>query len=58
MEVILTAIGIKGILLLVLGIWLVFALVKKLVKVAVLAAIILALVYYVYPMVATTLNLK
>lgn len=43
-------IGIKGLLLIVVGLWLFVALIKKLFKLALLAGVVLVFIYYVYPL--------
>ena len=58
MEFILSAIGLKGILIALVVIWLAFALIKRLVKIAVLAVIVLVAVYYLYPMVSSVFKLQ
>jgi len=46
----LATIGIKGLLLIVVGLWLIVAIIKKLFKLAFVAGIILVFIYYIYPM--------
>lgn len=56
LETVLGFIGVKGIILVLIAGWLIFALTKRLVKLAVLAAVVFALVYFVYPLVAPALS--
>ena len=50
--------GWKGLVLVVIALWLVVALIKRLLKLAVLAAIVLVIVYYVYPFAVAAWKLK
>lgn len=56
LESILSLITWREALMLLVAAWLVFAIVKRLAKLAVLAAVIFALVYFVYPLVAPVFN--
>jgi len=46
----LATIGIEGVLLIVVGLWLFVAIIKKLFKLALVAGIVLLFIYYVYPL--------
>ncbi len=50
--------GLKGIALIIIGVWLVLALVKRLFKLAVFAVLILVAVYYLYPVVVSAFGTK
>ncbi len=57
LDTLLSVITLKEIALLLIAAWIIFAITKRLLKLAVLAAIVFALVYFIYPMVAPVLNL-
>ena len=50
--------GLKGIALIIIGVWLVLALVKRLFKLAVFAVLILVAVYFLYPVVVSAFGAK
>ncbi|HZW82512.1 MAG TPA: hypothetical protein VFF14_03705 [Candidatus Deferrimicrobium sp.] len=56
LDAILSVITLKEAALILIAAWLIFAIAKKLVKLALLAGVIFALVYFVYPLVAPVIN--
>jgi hypothetical protein len=56
LDAVLSVITLKEVALILIAAWLIFAITKRLLKLALLAGVVFALVYFVYPLVAPVIN--
>jgi hypothetical protein len=56
LDAVLSVITLKEVALIFVAAWLIFAITKRLLKLALLAGVVFALVYFVYPLVAPVIN--